>query len=112
MALRDAANRGELVVNPVVYSELASGYARREELEAMLMHASIRKEELPWDAAFMAGLVYRTYRGKGGERTRPLPDFYIGAHASVRGYRLLTRDRGYYRGYFPTIEIISPDTHP
>ena len=37
-----------------------------------------------------------------------MPDFYIGAHAAIAGYRLLTRDVRRYRTYFPTIEIIAP----
>jgi predicted nucleic acid-binding protein len=33
---------------------------------------------------------------------------YIGAHAAITGYRLLTRDVRRYRPYFPTINIIAP----
>jgi predicted nucleic acid-binding protein len=106
-----AADQGSLVVNQVIYSELAAGYTTAEALDATLDHR-FRRENIPWDAAFMAGLAFLSYRGRGGSRASPLPDFFIGAHAAVRGYRLLTRDRGYYHSYFPTLAIISPDTHP
>jgi predicted nucleic acid-binding protein len=74
--------------------------------------ARYHREHVPFDAAFAAGLAFLDYRRRGGMRTSPLPDFFIGAHAAVRGYRLLTRDRGYYASYFPTLHLISPETHP
>jgi hypothetical protein len=52
-----------------------------------------RREALPWDAAFLAGKVFLRYRRGGGVRRSPLPDFYIGAHAAVLQYRLLTLRR-------------------
>ncbi len=63
---------------------------------------------LPYQAGFIAGKAFLTYRKRGGQRRSPLPDFYIGAHAAVRRYRLLTRDAACYRTYFPTVELISP----
>ena len=99
-------------MNQVIYSELAGGYADREDLDAALTRAGIIKETVPWDAAFAAGLAFKTYRKRGGGRPTPLPDFFIGAHAAVRGYGLLTRDRGYFASYFPSLDIISPETHP
>lgn len=101
-----------LVVNQVVIAELAPGYGDRRALEAALSPVVFRREELPWEAAFEAGQAFAAYRRSGGNKRSPLPDFYIGAHASVRGYRLLTRDAGRYRAYFPALEIISPETHP
>ena len=110
--LADAVNTGAAIISQVVYAELAAGYDSAEHLNATLTRQQFRREELPWDAAFMAGLAYLDYRERGGSRTLPLPDFFIGAHAAVRGYTLLTRDRGYYATYFPTLKIISPETHP
>lgn len=63
---------------------------------------------MPWEAAFLAGKSYLAYRGRGGERRSPLPDFYIGAPAAVRGMASLTRDSTRYRTCFPTLEVISP----
>jgi hypothetical protein len=110
--LAEAADSGQLVVNQIIYSELAGAYATREDLDGVLAAAGIRKEGVPWDAAFMAGLIFRTHRTHGGRRRTPPPDFYVGAHAAVRDYNLLTRDRGFYRSYFPTLSVVSPDTHP
>lgn len=108
----EAASAGRVIVNQVIYSELAGGYATREDLEGTLRRAGLAKEEVPWDAAFMAGIAFQVYRSRGGSRRVPLPDFFIGAHALVRGYKLLTRDRGYFAGYFPSLDVIAPDTHP
>ena len=59
-------------------------------------------------AGFLAGKAYREYRRRGGARTSPLPDFFIGAHAAVSALTLLTRDAGRFRTYFPTVRLITP----
>jgi hypothetical protein len=110
--LSEAADEGSLVVNQVVYAELAVGYPNIEALDAALKPERFRRESIPWDAAFVAGLAFLDYRRRGGTRSSPLPDFFIGAHAAVRGYHLLTRDRGHYATYFPTLSVITPETHP
>jgi predicted nucleic acid-binding protein len=110
--LADAADEGAVIVNQVVYAELAAGYDTAESLDAMLHRDQFVREELPWDAAFVAGVAFFQYRRRGGRRSSPLPDFFIGAHAAVRGYTLLTRDRGYYATYFPTLKIVSPEISP
>lgn len=107
-ALQSAAEDSYLVVNPLVYAEVSIAFSRIEELEAALPHNVYRREVLPWEAAFLAGKAFLQYRKRGGARSSPLPDFYIGAHAAVREYRLLTRDVARYRTYFPTVELISP----
>jgi predicted nucleic acid-binding protein len=108
--VRDARHRGSAVVNPLIYAEVAGAYAVQGEADRVL--SVYRRENLPWEAAFNAGRVFRLYRRAGGTKRSPLPDFYIGAHAEVKGYTLLTRDPGRYRSYFPTLKIIAPDTHP
>ena len=110
--VEEAANRGRLVLNQVIYSELTGGYMDRNHLDATLTRGGFTRENVPWDAAFAAGLAFEIYRKRGGSRRTPLPDFFIGAHAAVRGYRLLTRDRGYFAAYFPSLTIVSPDTDP
>ena len=110
-AVAEAADQGSVLVNPVIYSELSGAFATREDLDAALEDAGIQRENLPWSAAFAAGLAFQVYRKRGGSRRTPLPDFFIGAHAAVRGYRLITRDRGYFADYFPSLDIISPETH-
>jgi predicted nucleic acid-binding protein len=107
-AVRAASDNGTIVINPIIYAELAGGYARRENLDRLLADGGYERENLPWDAGFMAGQAFVEYRRRGGARTAPLPDFYIGAHGVVRRYKLLTRDAGRYRGYFPTLALICP----
>jgi len=110
--LAAARAAGPLLINPLIYAEMAAGYAVQDDLEAALAPSLFRREELPWEAAFAAGHVFLQYRRSGGDRRSPLPDFYIGAHAMVRGYRLLSRDASRYRPYFPLLHIITPETHP
>jgi predicted nucleic acid-binding protein len=97
------------VINPLVYAEVAASFARIEELEQTLAPLPVVREPLPWDAAFMAGQAYKLYRRRGGTKRSPMPDFYIGAHATVGGYTLLTRDPARYREYFPRLKMISPE---
>jgi predicted nucleic acid-binding protein len=107
--LEGAALRGPLVINDVVYAELAVRYERIEALEAFISAASLRVEAIPRGALFLAGKVFTRYRRAGGTRTGVLPDFFIGAHAAIEKRPLLTRDVGRYRAYFPTVELITPD---
>ena len=102
------ADRHDLVLNPIVYAEVSVGFDRIEDVEAALPAKTFRREALPWDAAFLAGKCFLRYRRAGGARRAPLPDFYIGAHAAVRGIPLLTRDAARYRSYFPKLELIVP----
>lgn len=105
--LARAADGAPLVINPVVYGEVSTGFQDVETLEAALP-PEFRREAIPWDAAFLAGKCFLAYRRRGGVRRAPLPDFLIGAHAAVRGHRLLTRDPRRYRAYFPTVGLIAP----
>jgi predicted nucleic acid-binding protein len=107
-ALARAANFSLLVVNPIVYAEVSVGFDRMEDVETVFRAADFFREQLPYDAAFLAGKAFRSYRMRGGRSRSPLPDFYIGAHAAVAGYRLLTRDASRYRTYFPRLDIIAP----
>ena len=108
-ALERAADEAPLVINALVYSEVSIGFSLIEALEEALPLDLYRREHLPYEAAFLAGKAFLRYRQAGGARTSPLPDFYIGAHAAIAGYRLLTRDARRYRSYFPTLEIIAPN---
>ena len=107
--LEEAALKGPLCINDVVYAELSVRYARIEDLEAMLDDAAIEVARTPRDALFLAGKVFVQYRKSGGARTGILPDFFIGAHAAVSGLPLLTRDGGRYRTYFPSMALIVPE---
>lgn len=108
-ALADARDAGILVINPIVYAEVSVRFARVEELDDALPATDFLREELPYPAGFLAGKAYARYRARGGAKRSPIADFYIGAHAAVCGYRLLTRDGNRYRTYFPSLRLIAPD---
>ncbi len=106
-AIASAADVAVLVINPIIYAELSVGIEKIEELDQFL-GTDFRRDPLPWEAAFVAGKAFRAYRRRGGLKTAPLPDFYIGAHAAVQGMEILTRDPKRYTSYFPTVKIIEP----
>ena len=108
-AVAEAADAGPLVINPLIYAEVSAGYERVEDLDDVLPTSDFRREPLPYRAGFLAGKAYVRYRKADGRKRSPLPDFYIGAHAAVAGYRLLTRDAARYRTYFPRLTLIAPD---
>ncbi len=108
-AVERVADRFRLVINPVIYAELSLRYSRIEDLDAALPKAMLEREAIPYEAAFLAGKSYLVYRQRGGTKRSPLPDFFIGAHAAIAGYRLLTRDAARYRSYFPRLPLIAPD---
>jgi predicted nucleic acid-binding protein len=107
-ALSLAAERAVLIINPLIYAEVSVRFERIEDLDAALPPSLFRRDGLPWEAGFLAAKCFRAYRREGGARRSPLPDFYIGAHAAIRGLTLLTRDATRYRTYFPTLELIAP----
>ena len=107
-ALEKAANEAVLVINPIIYAEVSIAFGRIEDLESALPAHLYRRDNLPWEAAFLAGRSFLSYRRRGGTKSTPLPDFYIGAHAAIAGFRLLTRDTSRYHTYFPKLELITP----
>ena len=106
--LAELARSRELVINPIIFSEVAAHFDSAEELEEALPTDWLKRRALPWEAAFLAGRCFVLYRRRGGARRSPLPDFYIGAHAAVAGLTLLTRNARRYKTYFPKLEIIAP----
>jgi predicted nucleic acid-binding protein len=108
-AIERAADRHRLVINPVIYAEVSIRYTRIEDLDAALPKAMFDREPIPYEAAFLAGKAFFAYRRRGGTRSLPLPDFFIGAHAAIAGYSLMTRDASRYRTYFPKLSMIAPN---
>ncbi|HUR36119.1 MAG TPA: type II toxin-antitoxin system VapC family toxin [Vicinamibacterales bacterium] len=106
--LTRCASRGPLVINPIVFAEVSAGFASLDDVEDALPESYVRSEALPWSAAFLAGRAFVQYSRLGGTRRTPQPDFYIGAHAAVAGYTLLTRDARRYRFYFPKLRVLAP----
>jgi predicted nucleic acid-binding protein len=108
-ALAAARNAGILVINPIIYAEVSVRFSGIEELDEAIPAPEFLREALPYPAGFVAGKAYLKYRARGGAKHSPIADFYIGAHAAVCGYQLLTRDAARYRTYFPRLALVTPD---
>jgi predicted nucleic acid-binding protein len=108
-ALVEAIDVGPVIINPIIYAEISVRFERIEELEKALPE-QIEREDLPWEAAFVAGKCFLKYRRRGGTKRSRLPDLYIGAHAVVSGRALLTRDPARYRTALPALTLVSPQT--
>jgi predicted nucleic acid-binding protein len=107
--LEQAAFKGSLLINDVIYAETSTRYPSIEDFETTLVSAGITIAPISRAALFLAGKAYTRYRSAGGIRTGVLADFFIGAHAAVEQLPLLTRDARRYRSYFPTVELIAPE---
>jgi len=107
-ALQDAAGEGSLVISDIVYAELCIHFEAQRECDAFVESNEIRVQALAREAHFLASRAWRAYRQQGGKRTRILADFLIGAHAQKQASRLLSRDRGFYRGLFPSLDLHDP----
>lgn len=99
-----------MVVNPIVYAECSIGFERIEEVEALFEHLGFAIQPIPREALFLAGKAFLQYKQRKGGKSNVLPDFFIGAHAAVAGYRLMTRDRGRFDTYFPSVDLIMPES--
>ena len=109
-AIGDAAETASLVINAIVLAETATHFASSEAQLAVVRDLGLVVLDLTPAAAFRAGRAHRVYRERGGKREAVLADFLIGAHAVALGARLLTRDARRFRGYFPELELIAPET--
>ena len=107
-ALANASRRGPLVINAIVFAEFSLGFANEAACDAEIDRFGLTFLDLPKSAAWRAAIAFRDYRRNGGKRTSVLPDFFIGAHASLLDFPILTRDAGRYAAYFPEVELISP----
>lgn len=105
-ALREAAERSILAINPIVFAEVSMKFARIEDADAALV--DFVRDPLPYEAGFLAGKAFLAYKKRGGVKRSPMPDFYVGAHAVIGRMDLLTRDAARYRSYFPALTIHSP----
>lgn len=102
------ADRGPLVVNPVVFAEWCADFASYEAALAAVDAFGLTWQELPRPALFVASRAHLAYRRRGGTRPMVLADFLIGAHAAVARVPVLTRDRHRFETYFPTLEVVAP----
>ena len=102
-------NAGQLcLVNPIIYAELCGTANSVQDLDAVLSALNLGYREIPREALFLAAQAHLAYRRRGGTRSTGLPDFFVGAHAQASGFPIMTRDRGRYQAYFPTVTLIAP----
>ena len=109
-ALEELDDSNTFIINPIIYAECSIGYETIEEIEDLISQLEFDVKPLPRESLFLAGKSFLQYRPKNkGMKNNVLPDFFIGAHAAVEGYKLMTRDKGRFATYFPSIELIIPN---
>jgi len=107
--LRAQAKIRRLAINPIIYAELSTAFSTVEGLDSTVDDLDLTMIEIPRPALFLAGKAFVRYRRQGGRKTNVLGDFFIGAHAAVAGYPILTRDTRRYNAYFPGVTLIAPE---
>jgi predicted nucleic acid-binding protein len=108
--LRAQSQVHELAINPVIYAELSLNFAAVAALDSAVDGLGLQFRDLPRPALFLAGKAFAKYRRAGGRKANVLADFFVGAHAAVMGWGIITRDARRYRNYFPRVPLVSPTT--
>jgi len=106
--MRAQASLHALVINPIIYAEVSLSFSTLEALDDVVGTLALELREIPRPALFLAAKAFAQYRRRGGSKLQVLPDFFIGAHAAVEGWPLLTRDARRFKTYFPTLEVLAP----
>ena len=109
--LQQYADSHTLVINKVIYTEVSNGFDNIEDLNQVFNSKFFKLEELPLEACFLAGKIFLQYKKNTGTKTSTLPDFFIGAHAAVKEYPIITRDIKRYNTYYPTVALVTPTKH-
>jgi predicted nucleic acid-binding protein len=107
--LRAHSQIHRLAINPIIYAELSLTFSTVEALDRTLDDLGLTLMEIPKPALFLAGKAFVRYRRQGGQKQNVLADFFIGAHAAVSRYPLLTRDTRRYTAYFSDVQLVAPD---
>ena len=106
--MRAQSSLHALVINPIIYAEMSLSFSTLEALDDVVATLALDLREIPRPALFLAAKAYAQCRRRGGSKLQVLPDFFIGAHAAVEGWPLLTRDASRFRTYFPTLDVLAP----
>jgi predicted nucleic acid-binding protein len=106
--MRAQSSLHALVINPIIYAEVSLSFSTLEALDDVMGTLALELREIPRPALFLAAKAFAQYRRRGGSKRQVLPDFFIGAHAAVEGWPLLTRDARRFNTYFPTLEVLAP----
>ena len=97
-----------LAISPIIHAELSLTFSTVEALDEAVEGFDVDVCEIPRPALFLAGKAFVAYRRSGGQRNNVLADFFIGAHAAVEGWPIMTRDACKYRQDFPAVELVTP----
>jgi predicted nucleic acid-binding protein len=106
--LQRLSERAPLHVNLIIYTELLVPGPNVAALDALLDVYDTLRSPLPWACASLTAAAFALYRGRGGSKQKPIPDFYIGAHAAIANLSVLTRDPTPYKSYFPRLAVVAP----
>lgn len=104
--LQACNDQGVLHINALIYAELLVPGSPADLIDDMLAVYETQRSALPWASAALAAQAFRLYRERGGSKTAPLPDIFIGAHAAVANLTVLTRDPGPYLSYFGRLKTL------
>ena len=106
--LEQYSQTNTLYINSIIYTEISMGFEKIEEVEDAILQLGVKVIEMPREALFLTGKAFLQYRNNKGTKNSPLPDFFIGAHATVSKFNLITRDLAKYKTYFPQVKLIHP----
>ena len=107
--LRAQSKIHRLAINPIIYAELSLTFSTVEALDQVIDDLGVVMVELQRPALFLAGKAFVRYRRQGGTKGNVLSDFFIGAHAAVSKYPIVTRDTRRFASYFPSVKLIAPE---
>jgi len=102
------------VVSAVTVAELCAVDGNPEEVQSDLRNWGVQIADVPAVSAVVCGKAFRQYvnarrNSKGTSAPKvPLPDFFIGAHAEIMGWKIATRDQDRFRKCFPGVTLLTP----